>query len=303
MTEISVIIPTYGKPQFLEKAIKSVINQTYEDWELIIVDDNAPFTEERKATEQLVDDFLKTNSRIKYIKHKCNLNGAAARNTGLKFAMGNYIAFLDSDDQFIPTRLEKCLDKMQLVDGKIAGVYTGCEFRRKDKVVNSFTGVKTGNFIVETLACTFMFCTGSNIFMRKSIINDLKGFDESFLRHQDYEFLVRVFEKYDLIAIPEILVIKNDENFNLPNVKKIIEIKEKYRSKYQYILNQLNDKEVRYIYHSQFIQIAEAALKSGNKSLSKEYYQKACQYEKLTFKEVFRRIVFQVKLFSFLRVR
>jgi len=65
-----------------------------------------------------------------------------------------------------------------------------------------------------------MFGTGSNIFIRKSVVDELKGFDEAFLRHQDYEFLVRVFEKYTLEAIPEILVIKNNENLNLPDVNK-----------------------------------------------------------------------------------
>lgn len=73
-----------------------------------------------------------------------------------------------------------------------------------------------------------MFCTGSNIFVRRAVIDELNGFDEAFLRHQDYEFLVRLFEKYSLIALPDILVIKNNENVNMPDVVKMESVNKQY---------------------------------------------------------------------------
>lgn len=91
--KITVIVPTYGEPKFLDKAIQSVQNQTYEDWEMIIVDDNNPDTEARIATESIVMEYLKNDERIHYIKHPQNRNGAAARNTGIAQAKGEYIAF------------------------------------------------------------------------------------------------------------------------------------------------------------------------------------------------------------------
>ena len=188
--KVSVIIPSYGMPVFLSNAIQSVINQTYEDWELIIVDDNDPKTVFRKKTETLVMDFANKDARINYIKHPCNRNGAAARNTGIAQARGEFIAFLDSDDEYLPQRLEKCCDLLSKCDSSVAGVYTGCEFRKQGKTYNVIRNVRSGNFLVETLACTFMFCTGSNIFVRKSILDEMNGFDENFIRHQDYEFLV-----------------------------------------------------------------------------------------------------------------
>lgn len=291
---ISVIIPTYGHPQFLKAAIDSVLFQTFKDWELIIVDDNNPVTESRKATEIIVNDFIRKGYNIQYIRHEKNKNGAVARNTGFAIAKGEYIALLDSDDEYMPDRLQKCYDAMRNAPQNVAGVYTGCEFRRSGKTYNRYTDVKDGNFLVETLACRFMFCTGSNIFVRKSVIDELEGFDGAFLRHQDYEFLVRVFEKYSLIAIPEILVIKNNENFNLPDLGKQIAIKKQYLDKFHYIIEQLSEDDGNYIMHSNFIGIAENAMAQKCYKTANEYYKKAAEFGGLTGRERFRRIVYPI---------
>lgn len=120
---VSVIIPTFGNPIFLEKAIRSVTSQTIDDWELIVVDDNNAETEARMLTEEVMSIF--SDNRIKYIKHPHNKNGAAARNTALRVAKGEYICFLDSDDEYMPNRLEECVRVMKLAGGDFAGVYTG----------------------------------------------------------------------------------------------------------------------------------------------------------------------------------
>lgn len=294
MIIISVIIPTYGKPQLLEKSINSILNQTFKDLELIIVDDNNSDSKDRKETENLVNIFIQQDSRIKYIKHKKNMNGAVARNTGIAIAKGKYISFLDSDDEYMTDRLQKCFDVMESAPEIYAGVYTGCEFRRSGKKYASFNNIKDGNYLIETLACKFMFGTGSNIFMRKSVIDELNGFDETFLRHQDYEFLVRVFEKYFLKAIPEVLVIKNNENLNLPNLYKQIAIKKQYLNKFQYIIRTLPDKDVKYIMHGNFINVAENAMAQNKFKIANEFYYQASQYGNISIKEWFRRIIYPI---------
>ena len=293
MPSISVIIPTYGFPQFLHKTIQSVLNQTFQDFEIIIVDDNDPETESRRETENVLSFF--SDKRIHYLKHPHNLNGAVARNTGLAKATGKYIAFLDSDDEYMPKRLEKCFNVMECADDSVAGVYTGCEFRRSGKVYHMHTNVKSGNYLIETLACTFMFCTGSNIFVKKSIMDEIKGFDTAFLRHQDYELLVRIFENYSLESIPEVLVIKNNENINLPNIEKIIDIKKQYLNKFKSIIEILNENDRNYIFHNQYIQIAESAQKIRKYNIANQFYKKAKNYGGLSIKEQLRRIVFSCK--------
>lgn len=294
MTKISVIIPSYGKPMFLEKAIQSVLQQSLTDFELIIVDDNNPNTEARNLTEELLQKYSAIDTRIKYLKHEKNKNGAVARNTGFTVAQGKYISLLDSDDEYMTDRLKKCYELMEVAPESVAGVYTGCNFRYKGKTFNTYTDVKDGNFLIETLACRFMFCTGSNIFVRKSVVDELNGFDGAFLRHQDYEFLVRVFEKYSLRAIPEVLVIKNNENFNLPNLEKQVTIKKQYLEKYKYIIDTLPQKDVNYIMHGNYINVAENAMAQNNFKVANEFYSKASQYGGLSAREWFRRVVFPI---------
>lgn len=292
--KVSIIVPTFGKPIFLSNCIESVIGQTFSEWQLIIVDDNNPGTEERNSTAEIVKKYSDKDNRISYIQHERNKNGAVARNTGLAAAQGVYISFLDSDDEYKLDRLLKCFKTMEDAPVNIAGVYTGCEFRKGGKVYHIEKNVTGGNFLKETLACTFMFCTGSNIFVRKSVVDELGGFDEEFLRHQDYEFLVRLFERYDLDAIPEVLVVKNNENFNAPNLEKTISIKKQYVEKFKSLIDALPKVEQNQIYHSQYVGIAEVAMRNRQYSAAQPFYKKARAYGSLSWKEFFRKLIFPV---------
>jgi glycosyltransferase involved in cell wall biosynthesis len=99
---ISVIIPTYNRAHLVGRAIRSVLAQTFQDWELIVVDDGSS-----DNTEEVVCSFQ--DPRICYISHEVNRGGSAARNTGIKVARGEYVSFLDSDDEWLPEKLEKQL--------------------------------------------------------------------------------------------------------------------------------------------------------------------------------------------------
>lgn len=103
---ISIIMPTYNCAKFIKETIQSVINQTYENWELVIVDDCS-----NDNTEEIVASF--NDKRIKYHKLKKNSGAAVARTTAMKMATGNYMAFLDSDDLWKKDKLEKQLDFMK----------------------------------------------------------------------------------------------------------------------------------------------------------------------------------------------
>lgn len=259
MEKVSVIMPTYGKPKLLSKSIKSVQNQTYSEWELIIVDDNNPNTEDRKQTEIVVSQFQK-DKRIRYIKHEYNKNGSAARNTGIAVASGAYISFLDSDDEYVSERLERCVKALsECSDPNYLGVYTGCKITQDGKTIRRRTEIKSGNFIVETLAAGFPLSSGSNLFMRAEVVRELKGFDTSFFRHQDYEFLVRYFRKYSLIAIPDILLIKNEIGANRQNTELFYKTKIQYLEKYKDDITKLSKSEQTYIYAEHFLSLQSTA--------------------------------------------
>ena len=103
---VSIVMPTYNTAEYITESILSVILQTYQNWELIIVDDCS--TDE---TEKIVNEF--SDSRITFHKNECNLGAAASRNKALSLAKGKWIAFLDSDDLWLPNKLEKQINFMK----------------------------------------------------------------------------------------------------------------------------------------------------------------------------------------------
>lgn len=108
---VSVIIPTYKRSEFLVRAIESVLNQTHKNIEIIVSDDNLPESDFCKQTAEKVKAFEVTG-KVKYVKTAGQTGGGAARNFAIKHCTGDYVAFLDDDDVFLPEKIEKQLDFM-----------------------------------------------------------------------------------------------------------------------------------------------------------------------------------------------
>ena len=141
---VSVIIPTYKGSKCLSRAINSVLNQVGVDFEVLVVDDNNPDSDERKKTEIVMKDYV-NDDRVIYLKHPCNMNGSVARNTGIAKAKGEIISFLDDDDFYFPDRLAKCLKRIIETNSDI--VYTNtlitkenipCGYTRAEREGNLF---------------------------------------------------------------------------------------------------------------------------------------------------------------------
>jgi teichuronic acid biosynthesis glycosyltransferase TuaG len=106
--KISIITPSYNSSRFISQTIESVLNQTYKNWEMIIVDDKS-----LDNSNTIVEEYIKKDNRIKLIKLNKNIGAAMARNKALEIAQGRYIAFLDSDDIWMPSKLEVQIKFMQ----------------------------------------------------------------------------------------------------------------------------------------------------------------------------------------------
>ena len=111
MRLISIVTPWYNSSNYILKTSESVLIQTYQDWELIIVDDCST-----DSSCEIIQSFIDSDSRIKLIKQDQNAGAAAARNTGIEHAKGQFIAFLDSDDYWHPEKLEKQLKYFEQYD-------------------------------------------------------------------------------------------------------------------------------------------------------------------------------------------
>jgi len=200
---VSVIIPTYKRANCLPRAIESVLNQTYSNFEIIVVDDNVPDSKEREETKRVLEDY-KSDNRVRYIQHEKNKGGSAARNTGIRTVKGDYVMFLDDDDKFYPQKIEKQVECMESHGKEWGCCYTRYERRDGEKLFMSSVDKREGNMLKEELSRNFFTAAGSNLMIRKSVIDDVGGFDESFVRNQDIEFLIRILSKYK-IAYADVL--------------------------------------------------------------------------------------------------
>ena len=177
---ISVITSTYNRSKSLLKAIKSVQKQTFEDWELIIVDD---FSQD--DTEQVVKSIK--DDRIKYIRLGKNVgNDTCPKNKGILASKGEYIAFLDDDNTWRPDHLQALFNIIERED--VDGVYG-------DRYLHSTDGTSGIGIHAEFDPMLIMaknYIDTSDILLKRDVLFDLGGFDESFKKYIDWNLWVRL---------------------------------------------------------------------------------------------------------------
>lgn len=234
---VSIIIPTYKQRGGLKKSIDSALNQTYKYIEVIVVDDNDPDTNERRETEMIINGYS-GDPRVIYIKHEVNKNGAAARNTGIRNAKGDYIAFLDDDDLFLPQKIEKQIEFLEF-QKKYDAVYNLVSIN--GKVVKSEN--LSGNLLKELLMEQTAMFTSSLLF-RKEALKTIGGFDENFRRHQDYELMVKYFlQGYEVGCIQEVLTEYSSMGGNNVRGKKLEDLKKQFLSQFEDAINRLEEEK------------------------------------------------------------
>lgn len=255
---ISVIIPTYKGASFLSRAINSVLRQEGVEFELIVVDDNDPDSVGRTETEIVMDQYS-ADKRIIYKKHDKNINGSAARNTGIKCAKGEYISFLDDDDYYLPGRLSKCERIMKMSSADM--VYTDVLVTKNDIVSGYVNASVKGNVFKNLLLDENMFGTGSNIFICRKAIAKYGGFDETLPRQQDYEFLLRQSANgTSTESINECLLVKSMNGINNSvNYIKLKEIKLMLLQKYESSISRLEEIDIKGVYIAQYLELLHCA--------------------------------------------
>jgi len=194
---VSVIIPTYNRAHVVGQAIQSVLDQTYQDFEIIVLDDASA-----DHTEEIVKSFQ--DSRICYIRHLKNRGAPWARNSGAQAAQGEFLAFLDSDDFWYPEFLERQFAEL-LAHPECVGM-SCCNIVRTTG--ESRTVLRPGarsltfdeNIIFANGICT------SSFLIRKFAFQSVGGFDVMYSSFQDFDFLLRMTAKYRIEAIDDILL-------------------------------------------------------------------------------------------------
>ncbi|MEA5466982.1 glycosyltransferase family 2 protein [Leptothoe sp. PORK10 BA2] len=199
---VSIVIPAYNAAKFLSEVIQSVLNQSYQNWELLVIDDGST-----DNTAELVSKYSKKDSRVRLIS-KENGGVSVARNLGAQLAEGELIAFLDSDDLWLPDKISAHVNYMS------SHPQVGVSFARVELIeTNGKTTNKLTDNITDTLQPQDLFysnptVTTSNLVIRKSVFQALNGFDESMQYNEDIDLLFRlaIQDKWKIKGIDQVLV-------------------------------------------------------------------------------------------------
>lgn len=199
---VSVIIPTYDRAHLIGRAVQSVLNQSYGDFEIIVVDDGSS-----DNIEEVVKSFK--DERIKYIKHEKNKGAPTARNTGIKAAKGEYIAFQDSDDEWLPGKLERQMKAFEYAPPEVGVVYTDMWriTRNKKRYFHSPKIMPEDKIIYEQALDYGVVNIGiQTALIKKECFNKVGMFDKKFPRFIDLELFIRLSKYYYFHHIEEPLV-------------------------------------------------------------------------------------------------
>ena len=199
---VSIIVPTYNRPSLLERALESILTQTYQNIEIVVVNDAG------QPVENVIAKCNRNNN-ISYVSHSTNKGLPAARNTGLRISKGDYIAYLDDDDTYLNNHIEKMVSALRESGARFAYSYADYLLEDKrngkveivghqqpySKIAYSRSELLIRNFIPVN---TWVF--------ERSLLDDAGFFDESFKALEDWEWLLRASVYTDFITVPEATV-------------------------------------------------------------------------------------------------
>ena len=300
---VTVIIPTYKRSDNLLQTIDSVLKQTYSNIEIIVVDDNGRGTDCQKRTEEKLKKYVSLG-RIVYIAHTVNRNGATARNTGFCISKGDYINYLDDDDELLSDKISMQVKALHGTEKQVGACYCNSIIRTKGRHgdLEFKTNLKVeGNLCLGYLVGRYFFNTSSILFKRESI-EKLNGFDETFIRHQDYELMTRFFTFYKIICCSEKALLIYDLTKNrtyIHSAGKDILLKEKFLRDLKPYLETLGIfGEVAHkfwfatmkaaVLSKQYFYIPQVAIRSV--SFGMFSFEEVCDFSKLIIKRILRQL-------------
>lgn len=198
---VSVVIPTYERPEYLRGAIQTALGQTYEPIEVIVVDDGSS----EPYAGQVVAEFPES---VICIRHDQNKGLSAARNTGIEAANGKYIAFLDDDDRWHKDKIAHQVSTLN--DHKEAGLATCLviALTPDDKIVHCETDAPSGD-CSKSMLINNQIGTPSRVLVRQQCFDDIGVFDESLPTKQDWDFYLRLCQEWNVVAIKYHLCFKS----------------------------------------------------------------------------------------------
>jgi len=252
---VTIIIPVFNRADILPRAIKSSLSQTYQNIELIIIDDGST-----DNIEEIVKGFR--DSRIQYIRFSKNRGASAARNTGIKSSRGDFIAFLDSDDEYLPEKIEKSL---KIFKGLARNTGMVCsnfwKIEGKEKKLGVHKKIKPN----------YQFPSISTWVLQKEVFEKIGLFDERLRAEEDREFMFRFHEFFPFYFIDKPLVIRYGTQASLSsNTEEYVRARKIFLEKHF-----PSFQKKRGFLARQFYRLAKDLYSIGQKEEARKYFLKA----------------------------
>ena len=220
---VSVVMPTYRRSDLMRRAVRSVMAQTFSDFELIVVDDNGEGHPQQLATQQHLNDEF-DDVRIRYIVNAGAHGGSGARNTGIREAHGDYIGFIDDDEDWLPAKLQKQIELFEVSSSSVGVIHTGFYDWKSDGRVRHAHPKMEGWIFERLLAKTGGRAPKlSTILCRREVFDHAGCFDTELPAREDYDLYLRIARNFQFLSLDEPLANKradaeqrltsNPENF------------------------------------------------------------------------------------------
>jgi len=191
---ISVILPVFNRAATIRRCLDSVRSQTFSDWELVAVDDAS--SDDSAAVIESYGD-----ARFRVIRHEKNRGAAGARNTAMREARGQFVAWIDSDDEWLPEKLAR---QMALLDASQADV-CGCDYFMHTAGHEHPVRIPPSDDWRRTLHFECRLAAGSTIVVRRACLEEVGLLDEVLRSHEDWDWLLRLAKQYRFVIVPELL--------------------------------------------------------------------------------------------------
>lgn len=207
---ISIVITTYNRSNKLEDAIKSAINQTYKNIEIIVVDDNSEKQNEREETKKIVRKY----NNINLVLNTTNLGGALSRNEGIKVSKGDLISFLDDDDMYLPERLEIMYKEyLKHKEENVGLIYCNCSRINDNKEIigsyeNNYNGLPLYQQMLGCIAGTSMWLA------KKEVLENVSMFEDTPSKQDSILLLKIIANGYNVFSVNQNLVLYYEHNGN-----------------------------------------------------------------------------------------
>ncbi len=267
--KVSVIIPTYNFARLLPRTIKSVLNQTLQDFELIIVDDGST-----DNTREVADGFVAVDPRVKYVYQKNSGSPARPTNTGIQKSEGKYIAILQHDDEWFPEKLEKQVLFFENSENPNLG-FIGCHA----VIVNSDGSIEKQLFkkskdLLKDLLGMNVIPYPSAVMVRRETFEEIGLFDEQFKIADDWDMWLRIAQKYEFDFVDSVLFKYHIHGNNITQVAS----PEKNAREFEYLI-----KKHRKLYEMHQDLLAKQFIAIGSYYILGDHLQRGRRYLKDAF--------------------